>query len=74
MTHYNKLIREVKDFYIGSNIVISTKPDYEVVCKSILEKYPRLNERITQYCKIENAAPKKGTVKRLQPHVFYFNS
>ena len=72
MAHYNKLIREIKDFYIGSKIALTTKPDYEVVCKSLLDKYPKLNEKIAHYCKIENAAPKKGTVKRLQPHVFYF--
>ena len=74
MSKYSLLIREVTDFYMGSNIKLDTKPDYAVVCKTILDKFPKLKERIAHFCSIENAAPKKGTVKRLQPHVsIYFD-
>jgi hypothetical protein len=74
MSVYNCLCREVKDFYMSKNIEINTKADYEVVCNTILDKYPRLKKVIKQYCAIENAAPKNGSVKHKQAHVsFSFN-
>ena len=71
MSVYNNLIREVKDFYISKNIKVDSKADYEVVCKTILEKFPRLKQIIKHHCAIENAAPKKGSVKHKQAHVSF---
>lgn len=60
---------------MSSNILHEkSKPyDYEVVCKSILEKYTNLNETVVNLCKVENSSPSKKTIKRLQPHVILSN-
>ena len=72
---FPQMIRAVKDYYMLSGITLSTKCDYEVVCMTLLSRFEKLREIITEFCNIENAAPKNGTVKRLLPHVclyFYF--
>ncbi len=66
---YNRLIRDVKDFYINERIPLRTMTDYEVVCKTILDVFPRLRMQIIHSCQLENAAPRKKAQKRLQPHV-----
>jgi len=64
------VIRSCADFYIASDITLNNMKDYEVVCKTLLLKYPRINEKVVKMCQLENASSK--SVKRLNPHVYYF--
>ncbi len=69
MTVYPDLIRACAHYYISQGIEINKMQDYEVVCRSILEKYTKLGRSVYNFCKIQNASPTIKAVKRLNPHV-----
>ena len=69
MEVYNRMISCCSEFFMSSHIELRTMQDYEVVCKTLLNKYSRLNTEITQLCRLENAGAKKKAVKRLHQHV-----
>jgi len=66
---YGKMIQTYAEFFVLRNISLRTMVDYEVVCKSVLHKYSRLNTTIAHLCHLENSSPSKKAVKRLNPHV-----
>lgn len=74
MTVYPDLIRACAHYYISQGIEINKMKDYEVVCRSILEKYTKLGRSVSNFCKIQNASPTIKAVKRLNPHWFVSHS
>jgi hypothetical protein len=73
MSVYPQLIRECAHYYISNRLTINKMQDYEVVGKSILEKYSNLKRAVSNFCKIQNASPTRKVVKRLNPHVRKLN-
>lgn len=70
MMSLNAIIKSTADYYLAHNIEINKMQDYEVVCKSLLSKYSRLNQSVSDLCRLENASPQRKSVKRLNPHRF----
>ena len=59
------MIRSVSAFYLNYKIKIEKAEHYEVICKTILDKYPNLKKDIIKMCNFQNQS-KSG--KLLQGH------